>query len=112
MVSYIFMGFVAVVLASFAQLILKFGANKMRGVSGIAYYLNWHTVLGYFLMFLATLVNLFVFSKLDLKFALFFFPFNHIVIFLFSVLILKEEFNRKSLLGYAFVLLGMFVFSL
>lgn len=105
------LGTIAAFIASVSHIILKIGANKKKLVKGFSYFINFHTVTGYFLMFLSTLLNLYVFNKLDLKLAFLFFPLTYILVFILSILILKEKASSKKIISYLIILAGIIVFN-
>jgi|LSQX01.1.fsa_nt_gb hypothetical protein len=112
MFKFIAIGYIGVVLTAIAQVILKYGAIRKANKSFISFFVNIYTILGYGIMFGITLINLYIFQFLDLKYILIFLPSSYILVFLFSALILKEKTDRRRLLQYGIVLLGILVFNL
>jgi drug/metabolite transporter (DMT)-like permease len=95
-----------------AQIILKRGANKKANSKVLNFFINPYTISGYFLMFSVTLINLFIFKHLDLKFAIVFLPSTFILVLLLSKLILKEKLSKKNLLSYIMIISGIIIFNL
>lgn len=112
MIKYIIIGFVGVLVAAVAQIILKRGAERKSDSKKIHFFINLYTISGYFMMFLVTLVNLFIFKYLDLKYALIFLPSTYVLVLLFSRIFLKEKFSKKNILSYSLVIIGIIVFNL
>jgi EamA domain-containing membrane protein RarD len=112
MLKYILIGYIGVVLTALAQLVLKIGAEKKSKSNIISFFINIYTILGYGTMFLITLINLYVFRFLDLKYILIFLPSSYVLVFLLSIFVLKEKVDRNKFLQYIFVLLGVLVFNL
>ena len=112
MFEYIIIGYIGVVLTAFAQVILKTGAIKKGNQNFLSFFLNIYTIIGYSILVSVTLINLYIFRFLDLKYALIFLPSSYILVFVFSALILKEKMDRRKLLQYSIVLLGILVFNL
>jgi len=112
MIGYFFIGFIGVFLTALSQIILKLGAIKNASGSFIYFLINPYTIIGYTLMFLVTLINLYIFKVLDLKFALVFLPSSYILVLIFSVLILKEKIKKEKMVQYAIVMAGIILFNL
>ncbi len=112
MCKYIAIGYIGVVLTAIAQVILKYGAIRQGNKSFLSSFINIYAFLGYGIMFGITLINLYIFQFLDLKYILIFLPSSYILVVFFSALILKEKIERRKLLQYALVLVGILVFNL
>jgi uncharacterized membrane protein len=112
MFNYILIGLLGSILATVSQLILKVGAKKRANSNRLRFFINPYTVVGYFLMLVVTLLNLYVFKFLDLKYALIFLPTTFILVLLFSTLILKERLINKNITGAFLIILGIIVFNL
>lgn len=112
MIKYILIGFIGVIVAAVAQIILKYGATSKANSKTLAFFINFYTISGYFLMFVVTLINLFIFRFLDLKYALIFLPSTYILVLLFSKIFLHEKFTKKNIISYSLIILGIIVFNL
>lgn len=111
MFNYIILGFTGSVLAAISQVMLKQGANKDQGALKLAIYLNYYTATGYLLMILVTLINLYVFKYLELKYALIFFPTTFIAVILLSKVIIKERINKRDWITYIIIIIGVVIFN-
>lgn len=109
---YFIIGYIGVILAAVAQIILKFGAIRKKTGTKLAFFLNIYTIIGYFIMFLVTLLNLYILRFLDLKYVLIFLPSTYILVLLFSRIILKERIDKKNILSYLIIIVGIIVFNL
>lgn len=109
---YIAIGYIGVMVAALAQVLLKVGAKRNSNRHFIWLFLNGYTVTGYFMIFCVTLLSLYIFRYLDLKYALIFLPSTYIMVFIFSYLLLREKITRIKLLQYSIVVLGIVIFNL
>lgn len=112
MLNYIIIGIIGSITAALSQVILKTGAKKKKDGSKLAFFINIYTVIGYFLMLAVTVINLYVFKYLDLKYALIFLPTTFILVLLFSRAFLKEKIEKRNMLGYCIILFGIVIFNL
>jgi hypothetical protein len=112
MLKLILIGFIGVFLTSVAQVILKRGATLKHEARALEFYLNLYTVCGYSIMLIVTLINLYIFRTLDLKYILIFLPSTYVLVFLLSGAILHEKIDKRKLLQYSIVMVGVFIFNL
>jgi multidrug transporter EmrE-like cation transporter len=112
MLKYFLIGYIGVFLTAIAQVTLKYGAIKKASSGFLTFFLNTYTLLGYGLMFGITLINLYIYKYLDIKYALIFLPSSYILVFLFSSVILKEKIDRSKIIQYSIILLGVIIFNL
>jgi len=109
---YFIIGYIGVILAAIAQIILKYGALRNVKSNRIHFFLNSYTIAGYFIMFVVTLLNLYILRYLDLKYVLIFLPSTYLFVLLFSWIILKEKFSKKNIISYVLILGGIIVFNM
>ncbi len=109
MLYYLTIAFVASVMTGISQVLLKKGANKE---GNIKIFFNFFTLTGYFVFFIITLMNLFVYKKLELKYSVIFMPLGFVFVMFFSVLLLKEKISKRKLLGIFVIILGVYIFNL
>jgi len=94
-----------------AQLFLKKGAGvKKKGLMN--FLLNRYVIVGYFLFFAVTLLNLFALKKVLLIEMVIINPIIQILVVLFSILIFKEKLSRNQIFGILIIILGIVVFNL
>jgi drug/metabolite transporter (DMT)-like permease len=104
--------FVAVILTALAQVLLKAGANKNRHHTGLAkQYLNFQVITGYTVFLLVTVVNVYAYRILPLKYAVILLPFTFIFVTLFSVLFLKEKMSKRQLISFLIILTGILIYN-
>ena len=96
---YIIILIFSVVVAAFAQILLKKSAEKTY-TSPIKEYLNAYVIFGYGLMFLSMFITIMAYSGLE---------FTNVVMFL-SYLFFKEKITKRKLLGMAVIMAGIFVY--
>ena len=112
MLNFIMIGILGSVIAALSQIILKTGARKKMNGSKFLFFVNIYTVIGYFLMLAVTVINLYVFKYLDLKYALIFLPTTFILVLVLSRYFLKEKIEKRNILGYVIILFGVVIFNL
>lgn len=112
MTNLILIGIVGVLVASFGQVALKVGALKKKDASILLFFLNIYTFVGYISLFIVTLINLFIFKYLDLKYILIFLPSTYILVLLLSYFILNEHISKKNIISYITILIGIIIFNL
>ncbi len=110
MAYYILLGYIAVLLTGFAQVLLKKGSRSQHGL--LSMYLNFYTLTGYVVMFCVTLLNLYIYRYLDVKYGVIFLPFTFVTVSVLSYLLLKERLGAMQVVGSAIVILGVIVFNL
>ncbi|MDO4476302.1 MAG: multidrug ABC transporter [Lachnospiraceae bacterium] len=112
MIKYVAVWIFSVLIASFAQVLLKKAAN--RTYSGLlGQYLNPIVVVSYGIMLVSTMLT---------TFALHYVPYSsyspaiesisYISAPLFGVLMLREKISRRQMLGFAVILLGIVIFKI
>ena len=111
MIIYFLIAYLAVVLTAAAQVLLKIGANRNKDLGFIKLYINSLTILGYGIMGFTTLLNLYVYKFLDLKYAVIIIPFTFLFVAVLSYFLLKEKVTRNQFLGYAVIMIGVLIFN-
>jgi drug/metabolite transporter (DMT)-like permease len=111
LIIYIAIGYIGVVMTALAQVLLKAGANKYLN-NNIRLFLNGYAIVGYLMMFSVTLISLYIFKYLGLKYALIFLPSTYILVLLFSFILLKEKITQRKILQYIIISLGIIIFNL
>lgn len=108
---YIVILVVSVVVASFAQILLKKSAEKTYS-SPIREYLNVHVIFGYGLMFLSMFITIMAYSGLDFTNVPVIESLGYIVVMILSYFFFKEKITKRKLLGMAVIMAGIFVYYL
>lgn len=99
----------SVIIASFAQILLKKSAARVYS-SPIREYLNVYVICGYGMMFLSMFITVLAYRGLDFSNVPVIESLGYVVVMLLSYLFFKEKITRRKLLGMAVILLGIFVY--
>ena len=99
----------SVVMASFAQILLKKSANKTYK-SWIFEYLNPYVICGYGIMVLGMLLNVLAYRKVDYKNGPVIESLGFLFVMILSWFFFKEKITKKKLLGNIIILLGVIIF--
>ena len=108
---YIVILVISVVVASFAQILLKKSAEKTYS-SPIREYLNAYVIFGYGLMFLSMFITIMAYSGLDFTNVPVIESLGYIVVMILSYFFFKEKITKRKLLGMAVIMAGIFVYYL
>jgi len=112
MYKYYFFLFLGVLFTSFGQVLLKTGVKNNKEKHFILLYLNFHTILGYFLLFSATLFNLYVLKFMPLKVMAFIVPLSFILVVFFSKCLLDEKITKYQVIGSFVIILGIIIYNI
>lgn len=96
----------SIIIVSIAQVMLKKGAIG-KTIYGIP--LNLKISSGYLLLLISTLLNVYALQEIPLKKVTILLPLTFIFIGIFSKFILKEHFSISMLIGYIFILSGVYI---
>lgn len=106
---YIVILIISVIVAAFAQILLKKSAEKTYS-SPIREYLNVYVILGYGLMFLSMFITIMAYSGLDFTNVPVIESLGYVVVMFLSYLFFKEKITKRKLLGMAVIMAGIFVY--
>jgi multidrug transporter EmrE-like cation transporter len=106
----------SILLTSIGQILLKIGAKPAKihpwVPKPLKPYLNKYTMLGYSILFVVTILSIYVLKDIPLNV---FFPLfisgNLIAIAIFSHLFLHESFNYRKIMGIFLIISGILIFS-
>ena len=98
-------------IASFAQILLKKGAQIDHG-SPIREYLNPHVICGYGLMFLGMLLGVIGYRHVEYKAGTVMESFGFLMVMVLSRVFFGEKITKKKVLGNLLILAGIAVFNL
>ncbi|MCM1134582.1 MAG: EamA family transporter [Clostridium sp.] len=99
----------SVIIASFAQILLKKSAAKTYS-SPIREYLNLYVICGYGMMFLSMFLTVFAYRGMDFSNVPVIESSGYVIVMLLSYFFFKEKITKRKLLGMAVILLGIFVY--
>jgi multidrug transporter EmrE-like cation transporter len=114
---FVILSIISILLTAIGQLLLKVGANSRHGARWIPQslkpYLNRYTIAGYGLLFIVTILSIYILEGMPLKF---FFPLfisgNLVMITIFSKIFLHESFTSYKIVGICMIISGILLFSL
>lgn len=102
------LAFLSSIFTGVSQVLLKLGAKQGKGIK---IFINIYTIIGYFIFFLITLVNLYVYKFLEMKYAVIFMPLGFLFVIIFSLIILKEKISKNKIIGILFIIIGVIIFN-
>lgn len=109
---FILLMFLAVIISSFSQILLKKGAQKTYD-SLLKEYLNPHVIFGYALMILATLTNILAYSGgVEYKNGPVIETMGFILVMILSRWAFDEKITKRKLCGNMLILVGVVIFYL
>lgn len=97
---------ISIVVASFAQIILKKGASKKN------IYINLSTITGYGLMVVSSLFTLVGYKEVSLSMGALLQALSFVFVPFLSVIILKEKINKNISIGIFTIILGIVIYSI
>jgi small multidrug resistance pump len=113
MLKFLIIAFAAVILTAVAQVLLKFGAvSSSKHSRWIKHYMNIYIFSGYGLFLTVTIINLYAYKYLPLKYAIILLPFVFIFVTLFSYFFFKETLTKRQLISYVLIIIGVVVYNL
>lgn len=109
--KYFLLLFLAVVVSSFSQVLLKKSAKK-RYSSFLQEYLNPYVICGYILMIASTIMIIIAYRGVEYKNGPLVESIGYIFILILSWVFFSEPITKKKILGNLLVLLGILIFYL
>lgn len=109
--TYLLILLLSVVIASFAQILLKKSAEKTYA-SPLREYLNVYVICGYGMMFLSMFITVLAYRGLDFSNVPVLESLGYVAVMLLSFLFFKEKITKRKLIGMAVILAGIFVYYL
>ena len=102
---------VGVIISAASQILLKKSAEK-EYPNRIREYLNPYVIISYAIFFLATLVSVFAFKKIDASMGPILGASGYIFVAFFSWIFLKEKISKMKILGLVIIVAGIVVYAL
>lgn len=106
---YLMILILSVVMASFAQILLKKSAARTYS-SPIREYLNVCVICGYGLMFLSMFITIIAYRHLDFTNVPVVESLGYVIVMFLGYLFFKEKITKRKLLGMAVILGGIFAY--
>ncbi len=101
----------SVLIASFAQLLLKQGANR-HYPTFLSQYLNPYVIGGYGLTFLSLFLTTLSYRGLEYKTVPLIESLGFVFVLILTRIFFKEKINFKKIMGTCIILLGIFIYYL
>lgn len=111
MINYIIIFLISVLVSSVSQVILKTSANKEHE-SKIKEIFNVRVILAYAMFFFATLLTMLAYRKVPLSLGAVLETTGYVYVAILGRLVLKERLDKYKIIGNAFIITGIIVFSL
>lgn len=109
MVPYILLMFGATFFSAVSQVLLKQSANKEHN-HPIFEYINWRVLTAYGISFSVLFLNMYAYTKVDMKYGAVIDTFSYVFVMLLSWLILREKFTKGQMIGNLLIITGVFVY--
>ena len=106
---YLIILIVSVMIASFAQVLLKKSAEKTYA-SPLREYLNLYVICGYGLMFLSMFMTIASYSGLDFTNVPVIESLGYVMVMFLSYFFFKEKITKRKLFGMVIILVGIFIY--
>ena len=107
--KYYLLMILAVIVSSFSQILLKKSARQEHA-SLIKEYLNPWVIIGYGMMVVSTLLIIAAYHGLDYKNGPIIESLGYILVMVLSYVFFKEKVDRRKIIGYSLILIGVVVF--
>ncbi len=98
-----------IVLTAVSQVLLRSGARNKSSLLGS--FLNPHTIVGYGLFLLVTVLNVYAMQVIPLKTVTAWISMTYVATMILSRWVLKEELNGRMVAGAGLIVAGIVVFS-
>ncbi|MCF0132630.1 MAG: EamA family transporter [Blautia sp.] len=109
--KYLILLFAGTFFSAFSQLLLKQSANKTYK-KAIYEFLNWRVIVAYGIFAGVLLLNMFAFTKVDMKYGAVIDTFSYVFVMVLSYFVLKEKFTKGKLFGNLLIMTGVFIYTL
>lgn len=92
-------------------MLLKQSANKTYK-NPVFEYLNWRVLTAYGISFAVLFLNMFAYTKVDMKYGAVIDTFSYVFVMLLSWMILREKFSKGQIVGNLLIITGVFIYML
>ena len=99
-----------IVLTACAQLLLKRGASRTKGI--LKSFWNSTTLLGYALFMVVTVLSVYAMQRIELKEVTVWISGTYLLVVILSRLLLRESLTLSKIIGCVLVVMGAIVFAL
>ena len=108
---YLLILIVSVIIASFAQILLKKSAEKTY-TSAIREYLNFYVICGYGMMFLSMFLTILAYEGMEFTNVQIVEATGYVMVLVLSFFFFREKITKRKLLGMLFIFAGIAVYHL
>jgi drug/metabolite transporter (DMT)-like permease len=112
MIHFYALGVLVSILVALSQLLLKIGAIRNSEKSFIKQYLSLPVFVGYVLLFIVLVVNVYIYSGIQLRYSTIFMSFSYPIVVVLSSTVLREKISRQMTFGVILICLGAIIFIL
>ncbi|MGL5260212.1 MAG: EamA family transporter [Lachnospiraceae bacterium] len=109
--KYYVIAFLSVMIASFSQILLKSGANKVYQTK-VKEYLNRYVICGYGLLFCSMVFTIFAYSGIDFLNVPIIEAVGYVLVPILSALFFKEKVTFRKIIGIVCILFGIGIYYL
>ena len=110
MIVHIGIFIVSVMISSFSQVLLKMSANIERK-NKIYEYLNKYVIIAYAILMLSLFLTMIAYRKVNLALGAILEALGYVVVAIMSKMFLKENINKKKMLGMCIIIIGIIIFT-
>jgi len=108
-----FFALVSIFLTGVGQTLLKIGARKEDGKNQFMNaYLNLPVTIAYGLFVVVTLFSVYALRDIPLKVFYSLTSLNFFIVMIFSYFVLKEQINKKQIIGIGIIIFGVIIFNI
>ena len=97
--------------SAISQILLKRSAD-IEHENWIKEYLNWRVITAYSIYAIVLLLNIWAFTKVDLKYGAVIDTFTYVFVMLLSIALLHEKIPKGRVIGNILIMIGVIVYTL
>ncbi len=103
---YILLFVCSILISAFSQILLKKGSSQKN------IYINKFTIFGYIIMVSATFLTLIAYKKINLSLGQVLQALSFVFVIILSKIFLKENIDKRKILGIITIIIGIIIFNL
>lgn len=96
---------ISIIIASFSQILLKKGSMQKN------IYINIYTILGYFIMFLSTILTLYGYKNVSLIFSQLLQSTSYLFVMILSKIFLREKISLNMIIGNILIVISLLLYN-
>ena len=98
-------------LTAVSQILLKASANRQHKKS-IYRFLNWRVIVSYMIFFGVLLLNIYIYTGIDLKYGSIINASSYLFVIVLSALIFKDRISLNKIIGNLLILSGIIIYTI